>query len=72
MLLLEDERSDWVNPIFDEREKWWRVSNFVPNAAGASTKIVFQYFRMGQDKFWYIPHNINLFEFLGTNHFLLI
>jgi len=21
ILLLEDERSDWVNPIFDEREK---------------------------------------------------
>jgi len=39
VLLLEDERSDWVNPIFDEREKVWRVSNFVPNAAGASTII---------------------------------
>ena len=38
VLLLEDERSDWVNPIFDEREKVWRVSNFVPNAAEASTK----------------------------------
>ena len=39
ILLLEDERSDWVNPIFDERGKVWRVSNFVPNAAAASTKI---------------------------------
>jgi len=38
ILLLEDERSDWVNPIFDEREVW-RVSYFVPNAAGASIKI---------------------------------
>jgi hypothetical protein len=38
ILLLEDERSDWVNPIFYEREVW-RVSYFVPNAAGTSTKI---------------------------------
>jgi hypothetical protein len=43
VLLLEDERSDWVNPIFDEREKVWRVSNFVPNAAGACT-IIFSVF----------------------------
>ena len=39
ILLLEDERSDWVNPIFDEREEVWRVSCFVPNAAGAIIKI---------------------------------
>jgi len=40
ILLLEDERSDWVNPVFDEREKYGEFHMyFVPNAAGASIKI---------------------------------
>jgi len=36
LLLLEDERSDWVNPNLTKR-KVWRVSYFVPNAAAANT-----------------------------------
>jgi len=70
--LLEDERSDWVNPISDEKEKCGEFQNFVPNAAGASTKIFFSILEWGPDTFWYILHNINLLEFLRINHVLLI
>ena len=61
-----------MKPIFDEIEKCGEFQTFVPNAAGASTKYFFQYFRMGPDTFWYILHNINFLEFLRINHFLLI
>ena len=47
VLLLEDETSDWVNPIFDEREKCGELQT-VPNAAGASTKIFFSILEWGQ------------------------
>ena len=40
-VLLEDERSDWVNPIFDEREKCGDFHTLFHNAAGARTKISF-------------------------------
>jgi hypothetical protein len=30
ILLLEDERSDWVNPIFDEREKCSEFRTLLP------------------------------------------
>jgi hypothetical protein len=30
LLLLEDERSDWVNPIFDEREKCGEFHTLFP------------------------------------------
>ena len=57
LLLLEDERLiGWTQFLTKEREVW-RVSYFVPNAAGASTKF-FQYFIMVPDTFWYIVHNI--------------
>ena len=68
VLLLEDERSDWVNPIFDEREKCGEFQTLLLEQA----QKFFQYFRMGPDTFWYILHNINFLEFLRINHFLLI
>ena len=40
ILLLENDRSDSMNAIFDERKKEvWRVSYIVPSAAGASIRI---------------------------------
>ena len=57
ILLLEDERSDWVNPIFDEREKCGEFHTLFPMLLEQALKF-FQYFRMGPDTFWYILHNI--------------
>jgi hypothetical protein len=71
VLLLEDERSDWVNPIFDEREKCCEFQNLFPMLREQAQKF-FQCFRMGPDTFWYILHNINFLEFLRINNFLLI
>ena len=71
VLLLEDERSDWVNPIFDKREKCGIFQTLFPMLLEQAQKF-FQYFRMGSDTFWYILHNINFLEFLRINHFLLI
>jgi hypothetical protein len=70
-LLLEDERSDWVNPIFDEREKCGEFKTLFPMLL-EQTQNFFQYFRMGPDTFWYFLHNINFLEFLRINNFLLI
>ena len=71
VLLLEDERSDWVNPIFDEREKCCKFQTLFPMLLEQAQQF-FQYFRMGPGTFWYILHNINFLEFLRINHFLLI
>jgi hypothetical protein len=57
LLLLEDEKSDWVNPIFDEREKCGEFHTLFPMLLEQPQKF-FQYFRMGPDTFWYIVHNI--------------
>jgi hypothetical protein len=57
ILLLEDERSDWVNPIFDEREKCGEFHTLFPKLL-EQAQTFFQYFRMGPDTFWYILHNI--------------
>jgi len=71
VLLLEDERSDWVNPIFDEREKCGEFQTLFPMLLEQAQNF-FQYFRTGPDTFWYILHNINFLEFLRINYFLLI
>jgi len=62
MLLLEDERSDWVNPIFDEREKCGELHTLFPMLLEQAL-IFFQYFRMGPDTFWYILHDITSYTF---------
>jgi len=56
ILSLEDERSDWVNPIFDEREKCGEFHTLFPMLLQQALKF-FQYFRMGPDTFWYILRN---------------
>jgi len=56
-LLLEDERNDWVNPIFDERQKCGEFHTLFPMLLEQAQKF-FQYFIMGPDTFWYILHNI--------------
>jgi hypothetical protein len=56
ILLLEDERSDWVYPIFDEREKCGEFHTLFPMLLEQALNF-FQYFRMGPDTFWYILHN---------------
>ena len=61
VLLLEDERSDWVNPIFDEREKCCKFQTLFPMLLEQAQQF-FQYFRMGPGTFWYILHNINFLE----------
>ena len=71
VLLLEDERSDWVNPTFDEREKCGGFQTLFPMLL-EQAQTFFLYFRMGPDTFWYIIHNINFSEFLRIDHFLLI
>ena len=71
VLLLEDERSDWVTPIFDESEKCGEFQTLFPMLLEQAQKF-FQYFRMVPDTFWYILHNINFLEFLRINNFLLI
>jgi hypothetical protein len=53
ILLLEEKRSDWVNPIFDEREKCGEFHTLFPILLEQALKF-FQYFRMGPDTFWYI------------------
>ena len=54
-------------PNFWRKREVWRVSHFVPNAAGASTNFFFQYFRMGPDTFWYILHNIRPYIVIQSN-----
>jgi len=58
VLLLEDQRSDWVNPIFDEREMCGEFHTLFPMLLDQAQKFFFQNFRMGPDTFWYILHNI--------------
>ena len=57
ILLLEDERSDWVNPILDKREKCGEFHTSFPMLLEQAQKF-FQYFRMGPNTFWYILRNI--------------
>ena len=38
-VLLEDERSDWVNPIFDEREKFGEIHTLFPMLLEQAQKI---------------------------------
>ena len=57
ILLLEDERSDWVNQIFYEREKCGEFRTLFPMLLEQTLKF-FQYFRMGPDTFWYNLRNI--------------
>ena len=57
ILSLEDERSDWMNPIFDEREKCDEFHTLFPMVL-EQTQFFFQYFRMGPYTFLYILHNI--------------
>ena len=40
ILLLEDERSDWVNPIFDEREKCGEFHTLFPMFCTAHPTVV--------------------------------
>ena len=56
VLLLEDERSDWVNPIFDEREKCGGFHTLFPLLLEQAQ--FFRNFRMGPETFWVILHNI--------------
>ena len=58
VLLLEDDRSVWVNPIFDEREKCDESHTLFPTLLEQAQKFFFQCFIMGPDTFWYILHNI--------------
>ena len=51
VLLLEDERSDWVNPIFDKTEKCGE-SHTLFRMLLEKTQNFFQYCRMGPDTFW--------------------
>jgi hypothetical protein len=53
-ILLEDERSDWVNPIFDEREKCGEFHTLFPMLLDQALNF-FQYFRMGTDTFLVHP-----------------
>jgi hypothetical protein len=46
ILLWEDERSDWVNPIFDEREKCGEFHTLFPMLLAQELKF-FQYFWNG-------------------------
>jgi hypothetical protein len=39
ILLLQDERSDWVNPIFDEREKCGEFHTLFPILLEQASKI---------------------------------
>jgi hypothetical protein len=57
ILLLEDERSDWVNPIFFFIYKCGEFHTFFPMLLEYASKF-FEYFRMGSVTFWYILHNI--------------
>jgi hypothetical protein len=45
ILLLENERSDWVNPFFDEREKCGEFHTLFPVLLEQESKF-FEYFRM--------------------------
>jgi len=57
-ILLEYERSDRLNPIFDEREKCGDFHTLFPLLLEQTLIFFFQYFRIGPDTFWYILHNI--------------
>jgi len=50
VLLLEDERSDYVNPIFDEREKYGEIQTLFPMLLEQAEKF-FHYVRIGPDIF---------------------
>jgi hypothetical protein len=66
ILLLEDERSDWVNPIFYERETCGEFHTLFPILLEQAQKF-FQYFRMGPDTFWYILQIIRLYKKKQSN-----
>jgi hypothetical protein len=55
ILLLEDERSDSVKPIFDERERCGEFHTLFPMLLEQAPKF-FQYIRMELYTFWHILH----------------
>jgi hypothetical protein len=57
VLLLEDERSDWVNPIFVVREKFGEIHTLFPMLLEQAQNF-FYFFRVGSDTFCYILLNI--------------
>ena len=60
-------------PNFWRKRKVWRVSDFVPNAAGASTKFFFSVFlEWGQTHSGTSYIILSFLECLRINHFLLI
>ena len=66
VLVLEDERSDWVNPSFDEREKCDEFHTLFPMLLEQAQKR-FQYFIMAPNTFWYILHNIRPYREKQSN-----
>jgi len=48
VLLLEDERSEWVNPIFDEREKCGGFRTLFPMLLEQAQIFFFSIFEWGQ------------------------
>ena len=61
LLLLEDEGSDWVSPIFDEREKCGEFHTLFPMLLEQAQTFFSFFFIMGPDTFWYILHNIRTY-----------
>ena len=60
MLLLEDEKKEWVNTIFEERYQCGEFHTLFPRLLEQPVKF-FDYFRMHPDTSWYI---LNGFESL--------
>ena len=48
VLLLEGERSDWVNPIFDEREKCGEFQTLFPMLLEQAQNLFFSILEWGQ------------------------
>jgi len=48
VLLLEDERSDWVNPVFDEREKCGEFQTLFPMLLQQAQKFFSSILECGQ------------------------
>jgi hypothetical protein len=53
MLLFEDQKSIWMNKIYEEREEYGAFHTLYPACWNSLTSF-FEYFRMVPETFWYI------------------
>lgn len=66
ILLLEDDRTEWINPIFEERDKSGEFHTLFPKLLEQPKKF-FEYFRMKPNTFWYLLNGIRPYREKQSN-----